>query len=55
MPQIVELLEHDEKLFVFGMEGQGAYIEGFRATDGKNLFRFATSFWFADGCGPGHW
>jgi len=39
----VALVAHQGAVFVFGMDANGAYIEGFKISDGTNLLRFATS------------
>jgi hypothetical protein len=40
----VTVTEQDKRIIVFGSAGTGAHVEGFRAEDGKNLFRFSTSY-----------
>jgi hypothetical protein len=39
----VTVVEQGDRVLVFGASGWGAYVEGFRAADGRNLFRFSTS------------
>jgi hypothetical protein len=38
----VTITEQDSRVVVFGVANSGAYVEAFRADDGKRLFRFAT-------------
>jgi outer membrane protein assembly factor BamB len=40
----VTVTEQDNRIIVFGAGSTGAHVEGFRAEDGKNLFRFSTSY-----------
>lgn len=39
-----DLVLHDKVLYVFGVSGDAAYIEGFATMDGNNQFRFSTSY-----------
>jgi hypothetical protein len=39
----VAVVKQGDRILVFGAATSGAYVEGFRATDGRNLFRFSTS------------
>lgn len=39
-----DLVLHDKVLYVFGVSGDAAYIEGFSTKDGNNQFRFSTSY-----------
>ncbi len=41
-----ELFIHQGKLYVFGAESHGAYVEIFRLSDGEPLLRFCTCYWF---------
>jgi hypothetical protein len=38
----VTVTQQDERIVVFGVSTTGAHVEAFRASDGKNLFRFST-------------
>jgi hypothetical protein len=38
----VTVTEQDGRIVVFGISGSGAYVEGFKGEDGRNLFRFST-------------
>lgn len=42
----VELVISDERVFVFGAESHGAYLEAFDLSDGRPLVRFCTCYWF---------
>jgi hypothetical protein len=39
----VTVIEQGDRILVFGAATWGAYVEAFRAADGRNLFRFSTS------------
>jgi hypothetical protein len=41
----VEICEDRERVFVYGMDSFGIYLEEFDAKTGKNLVRFASSSW----------
>jgi hypothetical protein len=40
----VSVTEQKERIVVFGAAATGLHVEAFRAKDGKNLFRFSTSY-----------
>lgn len=40
----VAVTEQDDRIVVFGVASTGFHVEGFRADDGKNLFRVSNSF-----------
>ncbi|MSR62700.1 MAG: hypothetical protein EXS08_09695 [Planctomycetes bacterium] len=42
----IELVVSAERLFVFGIESNGAYAEAFAVDDGRPLLRFCTCYWF---------
>jgi hypothetical protein len=41
----VTVTEQKGRVVVFGAESIGMHVEAFRAEDGQNVFRFATSYW----------
>lgn len=42
----VELVRLDDKVFVFGVESHGAYMEAFDTDTGLCLYRFCSCYWF---------
>jgi hypothetical protein len=40
----VEIVEQGDRVVVFGIASVGFYVEGFRVTDGTNLFRFSNTY-----------
>jgi hypothetical protein len=42
----VEFILQNDKIFIFGSDPEGMYLECFHTETGSNIFRFCTCYWF---------